>query len=66
MTVAPAGARPGFLASAWRRLATAIACGALSALALPPLGWFPFGLILYGECTEQQMHDVLRCLCAYA
>jgi len=41
MTVAPAGARPGFLASAWRRLATAIACGALSALALPPLGWFP-------------------------
>jgi apolipoprotein N-acyltransferase len=38
---APAVVRPGRLASAWWRLAAAIACGALSALALPPLGWFP-------------------------
>ncbi|WP_051231927.1 apolipoprotein N-acyltransferase [Kaistia adipata] len=39
--VASAGLRRGLLTAGWRRLAAAIACGALSALALPPLGWFP-------------------------
>ncbi|BCP55874.1 apolipoprotein N-acyltransferase [Kaistia sp. 32K] len=39
--IAPAGGRLRWLASGWSRLATAFGAGALSALALPPLGWFP-------------------------
>jgi len=38
---APGRPRIGLLARGWRRIAVAILSGAASALALPPLGWFP-------------------------
>lgn len=38
---APVRDRLRFPTAGWTRLLTAIAVGALSALALPPLGWFP-------------------------